>query len=1003
MSPSRRVGVAVRKIVLAVVVVSLVVGQRPTAADDVEHRIADFWRRVDALAPTDHLAAADLGQWALNVIGRDPRAAIRVSAFRASTAGMQVGIERAGPASGPSAPPTANVEQRIATFWQRVDALAPTDLLHASDLGQWALNVIERDPRARIRVDDFRGSTAEMQSAFDAAAAAPPSRAPTAAASEPDTYFEDFADGWADEWELSGGALVEEGAMVPQGPARGRYRFGEYWRDSTLRVRYTHVAGELRLHYRVKWQQIDRGYVIRGYEIAIAAEQISLSRLEDSVFGRNAVRLGSAPLGAASGPRSVEVTGQGAHLLVRVDTQEVLAVDDGDPAAFLEGSVGFEVPEGGHALIDEIEVRAMLHAEQTWSRTNGPAGALITTISVDPTNPATVYAGTAHSGLYISRDRGLRWRQVGYAGGIVKTKVACVEVAPSDPQLVYLCHLEGGGASRTTDGGAHWSAVRPGQFGHVNSFAIHPNDTRTVYVGIGSSESPQHSTAEDGVYLTRDGGTTWEALSIGNRSIFALRISRSRPTTVYAVGAGGVWRSDDAGATWTAASGGLGQVLFTQLAVDPQDALIAYARQSSLYGPLFRTTDGGASWQQIRDGVEGWTLARDGVTLYASSGASIARSRDRGARWEELSGARLPASVDALATDPTQPERLYAGLRGHGIYLSQDAGTSWAPLQAHLLGGVSTAVAVHPTETDTVYAAHGHGDVSVTKDGGATWRALARLGIGSPQDQATAIVIRPDRPGTVFVANRTGVYRSDDAGATWQDSSSGLGDRRIISLAIDPRDPQHMYAGTGDSKQYFVYRGTGLYRSTNGGASWQRVPDIPAAPVPSIAVSAADGNLVYAAVMGRGIYRSADRGATWTAAAPLQNPYAYVIAAHPTQRDTIYAGTLQYYGRNNWDGSDALHKSVDGGRTWQRLRSDWVETLVIDPVRPENVYFSEHSERIWHSPDGGTTWRLASKGLVATGAHLYTYAMAIAASGSVLYMVNCGMGMYRNVLTQRER
>lgn len=161
-------------LVALLVMLSLIPAHQVAVADhNVEHRIAQFWARVDALQPTDHLSAADLGQWALNVIQRDARARISVVDFRRSTAGMQEAMDRAGlaptvPAGAPAPGPT--VEQRVAEFWKRVDALGPHDHLAAADLGQWALNVIERNARARISVADFRLSTAGMQGAMDHAA-----------------------------------------------------------------------------------------------------------------------------------------------------------------------------------------------------------------------------------------------------------------------------------------------------------------------------------------------------------------------------------------------------------------------------------------------------------------------------------------------------------------------------------------------------------------------------------------------------------------------------------------------------------------------------------------------------------------------------------------------------------------------------------------------------------------------------------------------------------------
>ena len=139
---------------------------------NVEQRIADFWARIDALQPGNCVSASDLGQWALNVIARNPRARTTAADFRLSTAAMQGGLDRGG-LSLSATPPGASVEQRIADFWSRIGALQPSDYVSAADLGQWALNVIDRNPRAQLTVADFRVSTAGMQAAMDRAGLAP--------------------------------------------------------------------------------------------------------------------------------------------------------------------------------------------------------------------------------------------------------------------------------------------------------------------------------------------------------------------------------------------------------------------------------------------------------------------------------------------------------------------------------------------------------------------------------------------------------------------------------------------------------------------------------------------------------------------------------------------------------------------------------------------------------------------------------------------------------------
>ena len=147
----------------------------PAPTVNIEQRIADFWKRIDALLPTDNVSAGDLGGWALNVIERNPRARLTAADFRTATAGMQGGLDRAGlgPVPAVTPTPTANIEQKIADFWTRIDALQPSGHVSAADLGQWALNVIGRIPRAQLSAADFRTSTASMQGGFDSAGLAP--------------------------------------------------------------------------------------------------------------------------------------------------------------------------------------------------------------------------------------------------------------------------------------------------------------------------------------------------------------------------------------------------------------------------------------------------------------------------------------------------------------------------------------------------------------------------------------------------------------------------------------------------------------------------------------------------------------------------------------------------------------------------------------------------------------------------------------------------------------
>lgn len=202
-----------RGALIALLILGIIGGGVPVSVagpGDVEQRIADFWKRVDALQPTDYLSAADLGQWALNVIERNPRARTTIADFRTSTGAMQAGMDRAGlaPESATPVAPVAGVEQRIADYWKRVDALLPSDFLSAADLGQWALNVIDRNPRARITVADFRTSTGLMQAGMDRAGLAPAATPAPVPPSTSLTYIFDAGVSDQDKADIRDGAAL---------------------------------------------------------------------------------------------------------------------------------------------------------------------------------------------------------------------------------------------------------------------------------------------------------------------------------------------------------------------------------------------------------------------------------------------------------------------------------------------------------------------------------------------------------------------------------------------------------------------------------------------------------------------------------------------------------------------------------------------------------------------------------------------------------------------------
>ncbi|HKJ03507.1 MAG TPA: hypothetical protein VJ997_13660 [Longimicrobiales bacterium] len=344
--------------------------------------------------------------------------------------------------------------------------------------------------------------------------------------------------------------------------------------------------------------------------------------------------------------------------------------------------------------------------------------------------------------------------------------------------------------------------------------------------------------------------------------------------------------------------------------------------------------------------------------------------------WRTIGPNRGGRSI-AAAGSSARPLEYYFGATGGGLWKTTDGGTTWSPVTDGKIGSSSVgAVAVAPSDPDVVWLGMGEtqlrgnvmqGDgVYRTTDGGATWthlglddsQAIGRIRV-HPGDADVAWVAALGHP---FGRNaERGVYRTRDGGRSWtrvlfRDEGTGA-----VDLALDPNDPDVVYATLWE-----VYRrpwklwsggpGSGLFKSTDGGDSWvelTRNPGLPTGVLGKMTVAVgADSRTVYANIEAEegGLYRSDDAGATWHRVNGDRNLwqrsfYFLRVTADPVDPETVYVMSFQF------------EKSTDGGRTFRQVRTPHGDhhDLWIDPLDPQRMINANDSGANV-TTNGGRTW-----------------------------------------------
>lgn len=392
-------------------------------------------------------------------------------------------------------------------------------------------------------------------------------------------------------------------------------------------------------------------------------------------------------------------------------------------------------------------------------------------------------------------------------------------------------------------------------------------------------------------------------------------------------------------------------------------AVSAPSLNNGTYGRIYRSTNGGDSWVLSTAGahVDGWYAITgvvqdptDATHLYAGTivsgaGGGVFESTDRGVTWANIAGSKFTADGDLgndawpLRIDPGNVLNLYAGSPHDAMLYSRDGGGTWTESNPAGAGADESCyeIALHPLDSSRIWIGHTDGTF-LSEDAAETWDDVSATFGGN---RLLDMDFAPSNAGIAYALVDGALHGSNDGGTNWALVTSQTSYGRC--LAVHPTDPQRLFMGTW---------GRGVLRSEDGGASWEESNT--GLPVDAlIDIDFADAHptasrRVFCHLRGNGLYRSEDAGEHWSFVHPLMSYYMDSFLMIPGPPDKAFYTWVD------------LFSSQDGGETWQPLLASGGEerfrALTFDAARNRiwiiDSHYNDTGSRLLYSRDGGERW-----------------------------------------------
>ena len=642
-----------------------------------------------------------------------------------------------------------------------------------------------------------------------------------------------------------------------------------------------------------------------------------------------------------------------------------------------------------------------------------------------PSQPNVFYVGQGNGGVWKSNDYGRTWNPI--FDNQPTQSIGAIAVAPSDPNIVYVASGEGlqrpdlsvgNGIYKSTDAGKTWvrfhSALDNAE--QIPALAVDPHDPNRLFAA--ALGHPYEANPERGIFRSTDGGQTWEKVLYKDENTGGsdVEIDPSAPSVIYATlwqarqgpwedmnsyGApvGGIFKSTDGGTTWQPLTNGLpAQIVQANVAIAASQpsrlyATVATPRETGAYASgaglgVYRSDDAGANWYQVTtdprpaERIGGGDLPVPKVdpqnpdVLYSASIVTW-QSVDGGKTWRGFRGAPGGDDYQNLWINPINPGVILL-VGDQGALVTVNRGATWSTWYNQPTAQMYHAV----TDNQFPYRVYGgqqeSGSVGISSrgnDGEITFRDWHPVGV----IEYGYVAPDPIHPNTIFGAGRSEVDKFDWITGQVQNvtplvlRNPKYRTDRTEPIVFSPADPHILY-----------YASNVLFKTTDGGNSWQPIspdlarphPGIPAslgalaakdnadkhrAAIYAVAPSFRDVNTIWAGTDDGLIWITRNGGANWNdITPPAMTAWSKVtqISASHFDDQTAYASVSQFRigGMHPF-----IYRTHDGGKTWQSIINGLpddspVDTVREDPVR-KGLLFAGTETAVWVSFDDGNHWQ----------------------------------------------